>query len=308
MIVLLVNPRSGRGRGVRAAAEFGGALRAGGREVREVVVGGEGRLEQALEGAELLVVAGGDGSVLRAAPAAIGAGVPVYHIPCGNENLFAREFGMDRRVGTLMRALERGRTVRVDVGVVGGAGGGGSGAGEGGGEAFLIMCSAGPDAGVIHRLAGVRGRAVGHLAYCGPVLAEVWRPRIPRVRVTVDGRRVVDGGAGIVLVGNSRRYALGIDPALHASMTDGVLDVVFLPCAGRRDSVLWAVRCRMRRGVGRGGRGAVYEKGREVVIEGLDGPPLVQADGEALPVGGAGGAEGEVRISVRPGCLPVLAV
>src|SRR5262245_65799244 len=64
-------------------------------------------LDGLLAGVQLLVVSGGDGAVRLAAGSAHRTGVPLYQIPRGTENLFAREFGMDRRPTTLLRALER---------------------------------------------------------------------------------------------------------------------------------------------------------------------------------------------------------
>jgi len=203
---------------------------------------------------------------------------------------------MDTRVGTLRRALAAHRVVRVDVGRVEAAGGGG-------GELFLIMCSLGPDASVIHRLAGARTRALGHLAYVEPMIRELIAPSFPRVRVRVDGCVIVDGRTGMLVVANSRRYALGIDPAARASMSDGVLDVVFLPCRGRRAALAWLVWSRLGRHTGH--ERLVYEQGREVQIEGLDGEVLYQVDGEAGGAGPGRGVAGLV-VSVTPACLPVL--
>lgn len=297
-LVLLWNPRSGRGRSRRAAEKFGAALRAQGHEVSALdVPAAGGSLAGELEGAGALLVAGGDGSVLRAAPAAIAAGVPVYHIPCGNENLFAREFRMDSSVQTLRRALERRAVTKVDVGRVTGR--------QGAGGTFLIMCSLGPDAGVIHRLARARSRALGHFAYAGPVLRELMAPSFPRLRVRVDGREVVDGRCGILLVGNSRQYALRMDPAVRASMSDGLLDVVFLPCQGRAGALAWGLRCRLRRQSSHAD--LVYIQGREIEIEPAEGEAVYQVDGEA----GCGDAAGQrisgpLRLTLSPACLPVL--
>jgi diacylglycerol kinase family enzyme len=241
-------------------------------------------------------VAGGDGSVLRAAPAAIAAGVPVYHIPCGNENLFAREFRMDSSVQTLRRALDRRAVQKVDVGRVAGP--------EGDGGPFLIMCSLGPDASVIHRLDRVRTRALGHLAYMGPVLQELMAPSFPRLRVRVDGREVVDG-RGILLVGNSRQYALRMDPAVRASMSDGLLDVVFLPCEGRAGALAWGLRCRLGRQSAHSK--LVYVQGREIEIEPAEGEAVYQVDGEAGCSHPAGTSiAGALRLTLSPACLPVL--
>src|SRR5262245_9372375 len=107
-IVFLSNPRSGRGLSRWALSTIPAALRRAGHDVTDLAVGeSHDRLAGVLAGAGALVLAGGDGTVHRAASDAITSAVPIYHVPCGNENLFAREFGMDRRVATLTGALER---------------------------------------------------------------------------------------------------------------------------------------------------------------------------------------------------------
>ncbi|QKK09344.1 MAG: hypothetical protein HND58_15050 [Planctomycetota bacterium] len=55
-----------------------------------------------------MVAVGGDGTVYHALPQLLRSKTPVYHAPAGNENLFAREFGMTANPATLLGALKRG--------------------------------------------------------------------------------------------------------------------------------------------------------------------------------------------------------
>src|SRR5262245_40247336 len=207
-VVVLGNTRSGRGQAALTVAELSAALRGDGHEVVELAVGeSHERLAAELAGAGALLLAGGDGTVHKTLADAIAAGVPVYHVPCGNENLFAREFGMRRDPETVRRAVAGGRVVRVDIGA--------------GDEAlrarrdefpFLLMCGVGPDAGVIERLTALRTKAIGHMAYVEPVAREVLSPRLPALFVEVDGGRVVDGRHGMLVVANCRQYGFRLDP------------------------------------------------------------------------------------------------
>jgi diacylglycerol kinase (ATP) len=298
-VLLAFNPRSGRGRGVRAAELFASAL--DGREVRgqrvrvqKVAVGPGVDLGPALADSHVLAIAGGDGSVHHTALAAIASAVPIYHIPCGNENLLAREFRMDAQPETLARALERWTVRRVDVADFS--------AGEARGS-FLLMCSLGPDASIIRRLAAVRTRAVGHWAYLRPMLSELARPCYARVSVRVDGERIVDHEPGIVLVANSRQYALRIDPAARASISDGLLDVVFLPCSSRARVVAWGVRARLRRHQRHAD--VLYRQGKQIEISTESTPVPFQLDGEC-PAAEEGMLRGSMSMHIRPGVLQVL--
>jgi len=170
----------------------------------------------------------------------------------------------------------------------------------------LLMVSVGPDAGVIRRLTALRKRAIGHLAYIGPVVREWIRPSFPPLTVEVDGRRMIEGQRGSLLVANSRQYALRIDPAHRADMADGLLDVVFLPGARARSVLAWAARCRLRRDIERSG--GVYVQGREARVSSHEPGPY-QIDGDAPWCGAAverPEAPLSLRVSVWPRALRVL--
>lgn len=307
-VALLANRHAGRGRGGRVADRVAAAVSSGGHTIELVPVGPGAcstGVAARIAAADVVAAAGGDGTVLHAARVILGlasaarAGQPaLYHLPCGNENLFARDFGMTREPDALVRALAARVIRRVDVGAI---------AADGATpNPFLIMASVGPDASVIHRLARSARRLSGHAAYVGPVVAELRSPAFPSVRVRMDGRRMLGepagGNRGILVVANSRRYALRLDPAVRASMEDGVLDAVFLPCESRLRALWWAVRCRLGRHLA--DSAARYERGVRVEVDSADGLPLpVQVDGEAFA------PAQEVRslfITVSPAALPVL--
>lgn len=261
-----------------------------GHRVEQIGVGlgqDDSRIPGALAHAQVIVAAGGDGTVHHAAAHAIRLDRPLYHYPMGNENLFAREFGMDRRPSTLAAALERMRIVRADVARVV----------EGSRERVVLMFSVGADASVIHRLERSRQRATGRAAYLAPIMGELMRPCFPRITVIVDGTAVVAGRRGEVMVANCRQYALRTNPAWRASMTDGLLDMVFLPCTTAVGCLVWAARAAARR-LG----GAVNATGRTIRVEAEweGGRAPVQVDGEA-----AGFAPFEVTVERQ--VLPVLA-
>ncbi len=308
-VLILANASSGRGRGRVGAQHVADRLRAGGYRVVVVPVGpgtDNGALADHILRSNAVVAAGGDGTVHHAAAAILAAAraagsepAPIYHLPWGNENLFAREFGMDRRTPTLLRALAERTVAKVDVAWIRSGGDNASPA-----RLFLIMAGFGPDASVIHRLDAVRTRAVGHLAYVRPILAELWSPTFPRLRVSIDGRRVVDRAQGMLVVANSRQFATRLDPARRASLRDGVLDAVFMPCRSVARAIRWAYLCRFRAQFGE--RTLVYEHGREIVVERCDGNPglACQIDGESVHP--AGGPANAFTVSVEPGVLPVL--
>lgn len=302
-MLILANAKAGLGRATVAAARVEDRLRARGHTPVVVRVGPgipAAPLDEHVARVRVVVAAGGDGTVLHAAALVLarrnaGLDTPaVYHLPCGNENLFAREFGMDRRPDTIVQAIEGGRVIHVDIGTVQ--------RGPGERRPFLLMAGFGPDAGVIRRLDAVRSRSLGHVAYIAPILRELCRPTLPVVRVRVDGAPLVDAARGMLVVANAGRYAMRLDPARDATMTDGRLDAVFMPCGSAAGAITWAIRCRLRRHDRH--RAFVFARGAEVEVEWLEAGavPACQIDGELL----RGGSGSTIRLGVRAGVLPVL--
>lgn len=120
--VLLINPRSGDGKAVRAAL----ADRARERGVEPVVLGPRDDLATLVatavdEGADALGMAGGDGSLATVAAAAAEHDLPFICLPAGTRNHFALDLGIVRHdlIGALdafTEALER----RIDIAEVNG--------------------------------------------------------------------------------------------------------------------------------------------------------------------------------------------
>lgn len=295
-VVLLRNSKSGKGRAPALSARAAASLRQAGHEPDEIEIGAPD-LPSRLEGAGAVVIVGGDGTVHHGLRLLTSIDAPIWLVPTGTENLLARELGMrisPERVGD---AVSAGSRRRIDVAKT-------SAGGAGGVERlFVIMLSIGPDASVIHRLDAMRTGPISHASYLRPVLHEMRAPALPRLTVDVDARRLVTDQRGLLIVANSRQYALRADPAAEADIADGRLDVVFFPCRSALGAAGWLLRSRLRRALRH--RRAVRARGADVRIAlGLGEPPdtslPVQMDGEAVSMG-----PGPIAISVAPGALTV---
>lgn len=299
-VLILYNPNSGKGRGQRVAESVRAMLTQGGAAAtlfataKEPPADFHARLRAALPGHDLLVVAGGDGTLHNTLPTAINSGIPIYHLAMGTENLFARQFGMDRTPATLDRAIKAWKTLDVDAATLT--------INDHPPHPFVLMCSIGPDASVIRRLDAARRGPISHLSYFRPILAELLAPSLPRLTIDIDGHRLITDQPGMAIVANSRQYALRIDPALNASMTDGLLDVVFFPAAGRVSLASWVLKSRFRKHLG---HPLQYQSGRSVRITAAAiGPCAYQLDGECgrHPLTNAC----SMRFEVHPRALKVL--
>jgi len=120
--VLFINPRSGDGKATRARL----AERARGAGIKAVILGpGEDLAalasEAAAAGADVIGMAGGDGSLAVVAAVAAAHGIPFVCVPAGTRNHFALDVGVDRRDLTgALDAFTGGVERRIDAAEVNG--------------------------------------------------------------------------------------------------------------------------------------------------------------------------------------------
>jgi diacylglycerol kinase family enzyme len=120
---IVMNPRSGGGKVVRF--DLAAKARALGAEVE--LLEGRGHVDVAAivrdavhGGADLLGVAGGDGTQALVAGIAAEHDIPLLVISAGTRNHFALDLGLDRQdPSTGLQALTDGEEVRVDLGMIG---------------------------------------------------------------------------------------------------------------------------------------------------------------------------------------------
>jgi diacylglycerol kinase (ATP) len=292
-IAVVFNPISGSGRAERFASGLRDALEREGWIIELVPTErapASEWLEPHLPGKDAVVVVGGDGAVRLVAPEAARAGVPLWHVPCGTENLFARAFGMTRSAADLSAALRRRATREIDLAAVEREGGAR--------DDFVIMASVGFDAAVVHALSATRRGGISHLSYARPIIASLgaWRPS--RIAWTVDGERE-DLGEGMVVVGNLPDYGARLNPAAGAVCDDGELDAVFIPARAALDLLPWVPL--LWTGLHR--RHPLLRERRGRRIELLLSPQAeLQLDGDAAP----GGQDGRLAFSLSERRLSVL--
>ena len=184
---LLINPRSGDAS--PSADELAAEAQKRGIETF-VLRRGDDAMDAAREaGADVLGVAGGDGSLAPVASVALEEDKPFVCIPFGTRNHFARDVGLDRNDPLGALDAFAGEEQRVDVGRVGD-------------RLFLNNVSLGVYARLVHRRENHRRRR--ELAASGHALWLLLRER-NATEFVVDGDAV---SARVVLVANNA-YRLG---------------------------------------------------------------------------------------------------
>jgi diacylglycerol kinase (ATP) len=116
-VTLIHNPGAGSTR-KKHAEGLVAMLRGAGHEVR-YQSSKDDDWDKVLEApADVVVVAGGDGTVSRVAKRLVGAGVPLAPLPSGTANNISRSLGLvDRPFEELVRGWPQARRVKLDVGV-----------------------------------------------------------------------------------------------------------------------------------------------------------------------------------------------
>jgi YegS/Rv2252/BmrU family lipid kinase len=181
--------------------------------------------EAVADGFELIVAAGGDGTINEAlnglgdAPDGFGRAC-LGVLPLGTVNVFARELKIPLRIEQAWEVLQRGHETRIDLPRVDFSANGAPQK-----KYFAQLAGAGLDARAIELVDWSLKKQTGPLAY---VLAGLKALREPRPGITArTGRQSLTGE--LVLVGNGRFYGgpFGIFP--QADLRNGLLDVCVFP-------------------------------------------------------------------------------
>jgi YegS/Rv2252/BmrU family lipid kinase len=170
----------------------------------------------ALDGADLVVAVGGDGTVRGCAEGVASTGVPLGIVPHGTANLLARTLGIPAHPrAALDVALDRRRPTddrRIDLAVADR-------------EPFTAMAGMGLDAAVV---AGTRLKhQFGWLAYAMSGAAHLASPPT-RFTIKLDDHPPIERSARSVVVGNSGLLPGGFSLLPDARLDDGLLDVAVL--------------------------------------------------------------------------------
>ena len=275
---LIMNPRSGGGK----VARFDLAQRARKLGAEVVLLDGPGLVDvtelarQAVrDGADLLGVAGGDGTQALVAAVAAENGVPFMVISAGTRNHFAMDLGLDREDPSIcLEALTDGVELRVDLGLIGD-------------RTFVNNASFGAYAAVVRSPAYRANKTVTTLDMLPDLLSGHDGPFL-RLRV---GDAVVYGPQAVLVSNNP--YAAGDVAGLgrRDRVDAGILGVLAVSVSSTADAVL------------------LLRGRRSTALTVLTAPEaIIESDSTAIPVGIDGEAvmmPSPVRCTIRPGALRV---
>lgn len=188
---------------------------------------GVGQAREALKaGVDVVIAAGGDGTVRCVAEVLAGTGTPMGLVPLGTGNLLARNLGVDitdpvsacydvlngseKSIDVVKSRLDRADDEQV----------------------FLVMAGLGYDAAIMADTVDVLKDRMGWLAYVEAGIRKL--PGKPvKASISVDGKDPVRRRIRSVMIGNCGRIMGGIEIFPDAKIDDGVLDLLVLAPRGR---------------------------------------------------------------------------
>lgn len=166
------------------------------------------------EGADVVIAAGGDGTINDVIQGLVGSETALGVLPTGTVNVWAREMGIPHDTHGACQVLVNGQTRRIDVGWING-------------RYFLLMVGIGIDGRITQ---AVDHKPLKRLGVLGYALAALWfGPGYKGFPVVVNNNDVVVRTRALqVIVGNTRLYAGAFTFTWQACLDDGLLDLVIV--------------------------------------------------------------------------------
>ncbi len=230
--LLIHNPQSGQRDRSREIAEAVARLASVGWQVETVSSASTSELERAARaavaaGVDVVIAAGGDGTVNVAIQALAHQRAALGVLPIGTTNVWAREMGIPLDVMGATEVLLAGEVARADLG-------------QADGRYFLFVAGIGFDASVARGIDSTAKRRLGMLAYLVAAAVEAFKLRGVDTTIIADGK-VSRQRVLMVVASNIRMYGGVLTIAPEAFADDGLLDVCVFRGRGLLAAAIHAV-------------------------------------------------------------------
>jgi diacylglycerol kinase (ATP) len=189
------------------------------------------------QGYDLVIAAGGDGTISETADGLLKSGrktgaLPRLAIlPCGTGSDFARSLGLSGPAGELVSKIANGKAREIDAGRVTFVDKDGRAAMR----HFINISSlglSGPTSRAVNK-AKRSGKASGKLLFMWHTVRELIRYKFQDVVITVDDAPPLEARIAVVAVANAKYFGGGMKIAPDADPSDGLLDIVIFRGAAK---------------------------------------------------------------------------
>ncbi len=221
MYGLVYNPVSGGGKGEQLVRQAQEILTARGIDTRLYATSGAGdpatKAEQAVQdGCEALVCLGGDGTLSEVAGAVVAGQIPLYIVPSGTGNDFARMLHLPKDPMEALIGQLDGTPVRADCGKING-------------RCFINIAGSGFDVKVLEKTEKLKAVYPGEKAYRKALISILRNYSPMEAEISVDGGEFKKHLLTIVEIANGQYFGGGMQVAPGADLHDGAFDVILIP-------------------------------------------------------------------------------
>lgn len=221
-----------------------------------------------VRGADLIIAAGGDGTINEVANGVIGSQIPLMVLPGGTANVLAMETGIGKKLRRAVQHMDQLEPRRIPVGRFTDA------AQEQ--RYFLLMAGIGLDAQIVHTLNPAIKARLGKLAYWAGGFGSTFR-RLPEFQIQING---VTRVASFALASRVRNYGGDLEIARSVRLDQPEFEVVLF----EGSLALWYLKYFL--GVLthqlKGMKGVSILKTTRMELTQYKGTALAQIDGEAV--------------------------
>jgi diacylglycerol kinase (ATP) len=239
------------------------------------------------EGVDLIIAAGGDGTVSGVVSGMVNSEVPMVILPAGTGNALARDLGIPLDIEQALAVLGDKYAVRtLDVMEINEK------------DFFVLNVSVGLSSLTMRTTAREEKRRFGMLAYLWRAVGRIAHSELHRFRVIADGEQF-KVAATEVMIANSK--LMGLQPQFNGVVVDandGKLDLFILRAASAGDYISVASGFLFRTEIHKN-RNVRYLQVRDRIEIRSEFPLPVQADGEEI-------GNTPVRVRLVPNALRVV--
>jgi diacylglycerol kinase (ATP) len=166
-------------------------------------------------GADVILAAGGDGTINEVLNGMVHSDIPLGILPAGTANVLACEMKIGTRMPSVAEKLSSFQPRKIAVGRL-------NQAGEHNGRYFMLMAGAGFDAMIVYQINAGLKAALGKVAYWVAGFRQVGR-RFAELDVRVEGRNI---RCSFALASRVRNYGGDLNIARNASLLDDHFELV----------------------------------------------------------------------------------
>lgn len=177
------------------------------------------------QGADYIVIGGGDGTVNRVINATYEMDIPYILLPFGSGNDFARTYVGSKYRKDIIETIENGKTEEADLWLLNGS------------RVFVQSMVLGLSIMTIE--IKTESRSSG---YVGPILKAL-RRYVPETYHIETPEKTVDTRCLIIAIENSPSSCGGLKFCEHSKTDDGIMEVIVCPSSGKVRTILTLVSC-----------------------------------------------------------------